>query len=204
MSGDAFELLCGALGSILLRPAGVGSIAGEEGPALGKVVLHKSYCQPCYWLRISHGKMAKGALAIFSPADKKDSESSRAQKGLIGPPHLASFMPGHAIRPIIIIFSPHSEPVNLWLTSVKSPRDASGLDVACQCRRSCPAPCKSILLVNYFHWNGKLSVYFKFKPQLLDLVMPLSMGLKAMGKLQHLRLCGRASRRCVNPCHQVA
>lgn len=48
MSGDAFELLCGALGSILLRPAGVGSIAGEEGPALRKVVLHKSYCQPCY------------------------------------------------------------------------------------------------------------------------------------------------------------
>lgn len=48
MSGDAFELLCGALGSILLRPAGVGSIAGEEGPALGKVVLHKSYRQPCY------------------------------------------------------------------------------------------------------------------------------------------------------------
>ena len=183
MSGDAFELLCGALGSILLRPAGVGSIAGEEGPALGKVVLHKSYCQPCYWLRISHGKMAKGALAIFSPLNKKDSVSSWAQKGLVGPSHLASFIPDHAVGSSTSISSPCSEPVNLWLTSVMSPRATSGLDVSCHCGRGCPAPCEAILLVNYFHWNGKLSVYFRFKPQLLDLIMPLSVGLKAMGKL---------------------
>lgn len=164
MSGDAFELLCGALGSILLRPAGVGSIAGEEGPALGKVVLHKSYCQPCYWLRISHGKMAKGALAIFSPPDREASESSRARKGLIGPSPLASFLPDHAVGPGIIIFSSHSELVNLLLTSVMSPRDASGLNVACQGRRGCPAPCEAILVVKYFHWNDKLSVYFRYSP----------------------------------------
>lgn len=106
MSGDAFELLCGALGSILLRPAGVGSIAGEEGPALRKVVLHKSYCQPCYWLRISHGKMAKGVLAILCPLGRRDTESSSAGEGLIPPSHPASSTPGRASRPHLILFFP--------------------------------------------------------------------------------------------------
>lgn len=108
--------------------------------------------------------MAKGALAIFSPPDREASESSRAQKGLIGPSPLASFLPDHAVGPGIIIFSSHSELVNLWLTSVMSPRDASGLNVACQGRRGCPAPCEAILAVKYFHLNDKLSVYFRYSP----------------------------------------
>lgn len=33
------------------------------------------------------------------------------------PISLVSFIPDHAIRHRVIIFFPHSEPVNLWLTS---------------------------------------------------------------------------------------